>query len=69
MKTDSAGLVPGSDQHHKSPDAPRYHQPSLLRAAVGAIPGVDEVEVTLVWDPPWNVGRMSEAARLQLGML
>ena len=36
---------------------------------VGAVPGVDEVEVTLVWDPPWSVGRMSEAARLQLGML
>lgn len=37
--------------------------------AVQAVPGVDEVEVTLVWDPPWSVGRMSEAARLQLGML
>lgn len=36
---------------------------------VGAVPGVDDVEVTLVWDPPWSVGRMSEAARLQLGML
>jgi metal-sulfur cluster biosynthetic enzyme len=30
---------------------------------------VDDVEVNLVWDPPWNVGLMSEAARLQLGML
>ncbi|MFP5486974.1 MAG: iron-sulfur cluster assembly protein [Acidimicrobiia bacterium] len=37
--------------------------------AVEAIPGVDEVEVTLVFDPPWNIGRMSEAARLQLGLL
>ncbi len=39
-----------------------------LRAAE-SVPGVDEVDVTLVWDPPWNIGRMSEAARLQLGLL
>lgn len=37
--------------------------------AVSAIPGVDDVDVTLVWNPPWNIGRMSEAARLELGML
>ncbi len=37
--------------------------------AVEMIPGVDEVDVTLVWTPQWNIGRMSEAARLQLGML
>jgi probable FeS assembly SUF system protein SufT len=38
------------------------------RTAVLALPGVDEVEVELVWDPPWELGRMSDAARLQLGM-
>jgi len=37
--------------------------------AVQCVPGVDEVDVSLVWDPPWGVSRMSEAARLQLGML
>lgn len=37
--------------------------------AVLAVPGVDDVEVTLVWDPPWTIERMSEAARLQLGLL
>ena len=37
--------------------------------AVQAIPGVDDVDVTLVFDPPWDIGRMSEAARLQLGLL
>jgi probable FeS assembly SUF system protein SufT len=53
--------------------APGCGMGDILRAdvlrAVGAIPGVDDVDVTLVWDPPWTVHRMSEAARLQLGML
>jgi len=37
--------------------------------AVLAVPGVDDVDVNLVWDPPWDISRMSEAARLQLGLL
>ena len=36
---------------------------------VSGIPGVDAVDVTLVWSPPWTIDRMSEAARLELGML
>jgi FeS assembly SUF system protein len=31
--------------------------------------GVKDVEVELVWDPPWGPSRMSEAARLQLGFM
>jgi len=31
--------------------------------------GAEEVQVDLVWDPPWNQGMMTEAARLQLGLL
>jgi probable FeS assembly SUF system protein SufT len=37
--------------------------------AVLAVPGVDDVHVELVWDPPWTIDRISEAARLQLGLL
>jgi probable FeS assembly SUF system protein SufT len=37
--------------------------------AVSALPGVDDVDVTLVWDPPWSLHRISEAARLELGLL
>lgn len=37
--------------------------------AVGSVPGVNDVEVNLVWQPPWTVHRMSEAARLQLGLM
>lgn len=33
------------------------------------LPGINNVEVELVFDPPWNQALMSEAAKLQLGML
>jgi probable FeS assembly SUF system protein SufT len=53
--------------------APGCGMGDILRAdaerAVLAVPGVDDVEVNLVWDPPWNIHRMSEAARLQLGLM
>jgi metal-sulfur cluster biosynthetic enzyme len=39
------------------------------RARVQTIPGVSDVDVELVWDPPWDPSRMSDAAKLQLGML
>lgn len=39
-----------------------------VRQKVQALSGVLDVKVELVWDPPWNQGMMSEAARLQLGM-
>ena len=34
-----------------------------------SLEGVDDVSVELVWDPPWNQGMMTEAAKLQLGLL
>jgi probable FeS assembly SUF system protein SufT len=34
-----------------------------------SLEGVDDVAVELVWDPPWNQGMMTEAAKLQLGLL
>ncbi len=33
------------------------------------IDGVDEAQVDLVWDPPWNQGMISEAGRMKLGMV
>jgi probable FeS assembly SUF system protein SufT len=33
-----------------------------------SIEGIEEANVDLVWDPPWNQGMMTEAARLQLGL-
>jgi probable FeS assembly SUF system protein SufT len=33
-----------------------------------SLEGIDETNVELVWDPPWNQGMMTDAARLQLGL-
>ncbi len=43
--------------------------PATVEEAVKAVPGVKGAAVELVWDPPWSSERMSEAAKLQLGML
>ena len=40
-----------------------------LHDAVAALPGVAEVEVNLVFDPPWTAARLSDVARLELGMM
>ncbi len=40
-----------------------------VREKVQAIPTVGKVDVELVFDPPWNQSMMSEAARLQTGMM
>ncbi len=42
--------------------------PPEVQAKVKGIPGVTECKVDVVWDPPWTQDRMSEAARLQLGL-
>jgi probable FeS assembly SUF system protein SufT len=38
------------------------------RAEVELVAGVSDVDVELVWEPPWGQDRMSDAARLQLGI-
>lgn len=43
--------------------------PMEVELRVGAVPGVGTVDVNLVWDPPWDPGKMSDEARLELGML
>jgi len=42
--------------------------PPEVETKVRDIPGVKSARVEVVWDPPWNPGLMSEAAKLQLGM-
>ncbi len=43
--------------------------PGEVELRVGAVPGVGDAEVNLVWDPPWSPQNMSDEARLELGML
>lgn len=43
--------------------------PGEVEAKVRTVEGVREVAVELVWDPPWSQERMSEEARLELGLL
>lgn len=40
-----------------------------VKSKILAVPGIKETDVQLVWDPPWNMSMMSDAAKLQLGML
>lgn len=43
--------------------------PVMVKDAVATVEGVGEVEVDLVWDPPWSPATMSDEAKLQLGLL
>ena len=53
--------------------APSCGMGDVLRAeaerVVAALPGVDHVVVQLVFDPPWGLERITEAGRLELGLL
>ena len=43
--------------------------PIEVESKVGSIEGVTDANVEIVWDPPWEPSMMSEAAKLELGML
>ena len=42
--------------------------PVEVKNKVAAVPGVTESKVEIVWEPPWDKDRMSDAAKLQLGL-
>ncbi len=42
--------------------------PATVERAVRAVPGVTDVNIDLTFDPPWSKDRMSDAARLALGI-
>ena len=51
-----------------SPACPSAQQlPSEVRYKIKALPDVADAWVEIVWEPPWDKDRMSEAAKLQLG--
>ena len=43
--------------------------PGQVAAAIRTVAGVTDVQVNLVWTPPWHQDLMSEEARLELGLL
>lgn len=42
--------------------------PRNVQQAVLQVPGIEQADVELVWDPPWDQSRMTDEARLELGM-
>jgi FeS assembly SUF system protein len=53
-----------------SPNCPSAQElPLEVDAKVRSVPGVTDAKVEVVFDPPWNTCMMSEAAKLQLGLL
>ena len=52
-----------------TPNCPSAQElPIMVENAVSTVPGVGEVKVNVVWDPPWDPSRMSDEARLVLNM-
>ena len=43
--------------------------PGWVADAIEPLAGVRHVDVKIVWDPPWDMSRMTDEARLELGML
>jgi FeS assembly SUF system protein len=43
--------------------------PGEIELRIGSIPGVRDATVAVTWDPPWDSSKMSDEARLELGML
>ncbi len=66
-------VEPSGEVHVKmtltSPNCPAAGSlPGEVQEKVKAIPQVTEVKVDVVWEPTWDPSRMTEAARLQLGI-
>ena len=68
MEIDEAGNV-AIDMTLTAPACPvAGEMPQWVADAVAAVEGAGEVEVTMVWDPPWSPARMSEDAKMLLDM-
>jgi FeS assembly SUF system protein len=69
VTVDDAGLV-AIRMTLTSPMCPAAEQlPPEVESKARSVAGVADVKLDLVWDPPWNPSMMSEAARLDLGMV
>jgi len=52
-----------------TPNCPSAQElPMMVENAIGSVPGIGEVKVSVVWDPPWDPSRMTDEARAILNM-
>ena len=52
-----------------TPNCPSAQElPTMVENAVASVPGVGDVKVSIVWDPPWDQSRMTDEARAVLNM-
>ncbi len=69
VEVDLSGSVK-IDMTLTSPNCPEAQVlPARAREAALGVDGISAADVEIVWDPPWSPERMSEAARLELGLL
>ena len=69
VRVDSPGVV-AIKMTLTSPNCPAAQSlPAEVEAKVKAVAGVTDAKIEVVWDPPWESSRMSEAAKLQLGFM
>ena len=69
VHVDSTGMVT-IKMTLTSPHCPAAQSlPAEIEGKVKVAPGVTDVKIDIVWEPPWDPSKMSEAARLQLGMM
>ena len=69
VKVEPSGAV-GIRMTLTSPHCPAAQSlPPEVEAKVKTVPGVTDAKVEVVWDPPWDPSKISEAATLQLGFM
>jgi FeS assembly SUF system protein len=69
LKVDTSGVI-NLQMTLTTPNCPEGASiPSRIEAKLRTVPGVRDVKLEIVWEPPWTPNRMSEAAKLQLGFL
>ena len=68
LKVDQAGAV-SVQMPLTAPNCPVAGSlPAEVKRKIQAVPGVTDAQVELVWDPPWDRSRLSQAALVQLGL-
>lgn len=69
VSVESSGIV-AIDMTLTTPGCPHAeYLLSSVKNKVDAVEGVVETQVNLVWTPPWSMNNLSEAARLELGLI